>query len=382
MRFPPFLLLFSLVVVTSLWTPVDAAIVINEFLARNDQTIDDGDGQSSDWIELHNSGATAESLDGYKLTDDPDDVEVVSLPAATIPAGGYLIVFASGRSETDGDGNLHVPFNLSGTGEYLALLAPDGAKTSKFSPAYPKQFTDISYGLGSDGSLAFFPAPTPGAANSTASFNGIVEDTGFSMDRGLYDVPFDVSISTPTAGATIYYTTDGTAPSATTGTAYLSPLNVSTTTTLRAIAVKDGFRSTNIDTHTYIFINDVVKQPAEIDGYPTDWGTDSEVTTGRVVSDYEMDPEVVNDATQTYSVAEALRDIPSMSVTLDPDDFLGPRNGIYSHPGSTGAAWEKACSVELIHPDGTKGFQEKLRAGHPRRLQSAPVSHAETLVPP
>ncbi|MEZ5323975.1 MAG: lamin tail domain-containing protein [Verrucomicrobiales bacterium] len=358
MRFD-FLLLSLLAFITA-WlssAPADAAIVINEFLARNDRSITDGDGQSSDWIELYNNGTTAETLDGYKLTDDPDNVEVTALLSATIPAGEYLVVFASGRSEMDGAGNVHVPFNLSGTGEYLALLAPDGEKTSEFSPAYPKQFTDISYGI-TGGSAAFFPEPTPGAANTTISFSGIVEDTVFSVDRGLYDAPFDVEISTSTDGATIYYTTDGSEPSASNGTAYSAAIQITTTTALRAVAVKEGFRSTNIDTHTYIFINDVIHQPASIEGYPETWGTDSEVNTGPVVADYEMDPEVVNDATQTYSVAEALRDIPSMSVTLDPDDFLGPRNGIYSHPRSTGAAWEKACSVELIQPDGTKGFQE------------------------
>lgn len=349
-----FFLLSGLAV--GLISTVDAAIVITEFLARNDRTNEDGDGQSSDWIEIHNNGSTAESLEGYRLTDDPDNVETTALPATTIPAGGYLIVFASGRAETDSNGGLHVPFNLNGTGEYLALLAPDGSKASEFAPAYPKQFTDISYGLGTDGELAFFPEPTPAAENTTTAYTGIVEDTDFSVDRGLYDAPIEVAITSSTEGASIYYTTDGTAPAADNGTLYTAPISITTTTPLRAMALKDGFLSTNIDSHTYIFIEDVLKQPASIEGYPDNWGNDSEA--GRVVSDYEMDPEVVNDTTQTYSVAEALRDIPSMSVTLDPDDFLGSRNGIYSHPRSTGSNWEKACSVELIHPDGTQGFQE------------------------
>ncbi|MGK0188528.1 MAG: hypothetical protein ACI9R3_004339 [Verrucomicrobiales bacterium] len=335
----------------------DAAIVINEFLARNDRTNVDGDGQSSDWIELHNTGADAVSLDGYRLTDDPDNVETTALPATTIAAGGYLVVFASGSAEVDGEGNSHVPFNLSGTGEYLALLAPDGSKPSEFAPGYPKQFTDISYGLGTDGMLAFFPEPTPAAANASTAYDGVVEDTVFSVDRGLYDAAFDLTITTPTEGASIYYTTDGTAPTADNGTLYSMPISITTTTPLRAMALKEGFLSTNIDSHTYIFINDVLKQPAVVEGYPEDWGTDNEVP-GRVVADYEMDPEVVNDTTQTFSVEEALKDIPSMSVTLDPDDFLGSRNGIYSHPRSTGTRWEKACSVELIHADGTQGFQE------------------------
>ena len=59
----------------------------------------------------------------------------------------------------------------------------------------------------------YFASPTAGTINSTESF-GIVADTKFTVDRGFYDSPFEVEISTQTEGAAIRYTTDGSAPSA------------------------------------------------------------------------------------------------------------------------------------------------------------------------
>jgi len=56
---------------------------------------------------------------------------------------------------------------------------------------------------------------------------------------GIYSVPQTVALSTITIGADIYYTIDGTTPT-TSSTLYSSPINVNTSITLKAIAVKDG----------------------------------------------------------------------------------------------------------------------------------------------
>jgi len=46
-----------------------AAPVLNEFLAVNQGGLADEDGESADWIELHNSGPTWFDLTGWALTD-------------------------------------------------------------------------------------------------------------------------------------------------------------------------------------------------------------------------------------------------------------------------------------------------------------------------
>ena len=48
-------------------------------------------------------------------------------PAVQIPAGGFLLVFASGKNRSAAGSELHTNFNLAKAGEYLALVAPDGS---------------------------------------------------------------------------------------------------------------------------------------------------------------------------------------------------------------------------------------------------------------
>ena len=131
-----------------------AAPQITEFVALNADSLTDGDGNTPDWIEIHNPDPTDLDLSGYHLSDDVEIPLRYTFPAGTsIAGGGYLVVFASGRVEpdyVDAGGNLHTTFSLGGEGEYLAINAPDGSVIQAFSPAYPPQFEDVSYGVGTD----------------------------------------------------------------------------------------------------------------------------------------------------------------------------------------------------------------------------------------
>ncbi|MDG2123777.1 MAG: lamin tail domain-containing protein [Verrucomicrobiales bacterium] len=330
------------------------ALVINEILADNQNGLTDGFGNREDWIEIFNPNATAINLDAYHLTDNPGSLDKWSFPPVSIPAGGYLVVFASGLDLVDGAGNAHTDFSLGAKGEYLAIVRPDGATVDDtFDPEYPNQFADLSFGKHpTDSSLRYFSTPTPGAANNTG-FVDVVRDTTFSIDRGHYAEPFDVEITTLTEGATIRYTTDGSKPSETTGTVYSGPVPITTTTVLRAIAYKTGALSTNVDAHTYLFVDDIANQPSDPPGWPTGWGVHENRDQP---ADYEMDPRVVNDALglNEHTIQEALLDIPSVSVSMPIDEFLGARRGIYNHAQTRR---ETQCSFEYIPTDGTNGIQ-------------------------
>ena len=113
---------------------------------------------------------------------------------------------------------------------------------------------------------------------------------------------------------------------------------INTTTTLRAAAFQSKLRSSNVDTHTYLFAEDIIRQPAKPAGFPTSWNGHP--------ADYEMDPEVVNHRTYKGRVAAALKSIPSLSLVLNRDDFFKTGQGIYPR----GENVEKATSVELIYP--------------------------------
>jgi len=98
----------------------------------------------------------------------------------------------------------------------------------------------------------FFTTPSPGGENGIR-YNGIVADTKFSVNRGVYQAVFNLEITTKTEGAVIRYTTDGSEPTESKGLIYDGPIVISETTVVRAMAFKEGFRSTNVDTHSYIF---------------------------------------------------------------------------------------------------------------------------------
>ena len=201
----------------------------------------------------------------------------------------------------------------------------------------------------------YFPTPTPGADNTTV-YLGLVADTKFSMDRGFYDTPFQVAITNDTPGAEIRYTLDGSEPSLANGLVYAVPIDVTRTTSLRAAAFKAGYRPSNVDTHTYIFVNDVVQQTSQATlqaGFPASWGNAS--------ADYGMDAGVIgpnNSYGGKYraTIKEDLKSIPTLSIAMKTADLFGP-NGIYAQSTQRGLAWERPTSAELIYPDGTPGFQ-------------------------
>src|SRR5690349_13801148 len=73
---------------------LSATPIISEFEALNSNGITDEDGSHSDWIELYNPSSADVNLNGYFLTDNAADLTEWRMPAATLPSGGFLIVFA------------------------------------------------------------------------------------------------------------------------------------------------------------------------------------------------------------------------------------------------------------------------------------------------
>jgi hypothetical protein len=214
-------------------------LVISEFMADNTSTLADDDGDFSDWIEVHNPTANAIALNGWFLTDDPALPWKWALPAGTLSPGGYLLVFASEKNRAPTGRPAHTNFKLDGDGEYLALSGPNGV-AHVFSPAFPPQLEDVSFGLiGGDPALAYSLArATPGAANETTS--PPPRPVVFSVPSGTFTNSLSVALTTATSTAQIFYTTNGAAPSPITGILYTAPLALNTTTRLRAVAVQNG----------------------------------------------------------------------------------------------------------------------------------------------
>jgi hypothetical protein len=215
-------------------------IMISEFMASNRRTLNDEDGDQSDWIELHNAGTSPVDLAGYFLTDDEDDLTQWRFPPVTLLPNAFIVVFASGKDRAESGAPLHTNFRLAADGEYLALLDPQTNVVSEFAPAYPIQFEDISYGRDRlNPSLAgYFSSPTPGAPNVTSG-PGFSGEVRFSRQGGTFLDVFTLELSVDSDSAMIYYTTDGSFPTET-SSVYAAPIPISSTTQVRARAIDPG----------------------------------------------------------------------------------------------------------------------------------------------
>lgn len=339
-------------------------IIISELMASNTSILQDAEGEYSDWIELYNPGDAAVNLKGWRLTDYGSNLNKWVFPEISIEPGEYIVIFTSGKDKVLSDNEMHTNFSLSKDGEYLALVDAAGNISDHYNPAFPPMESDISFGHYGD-ELMYFEIPTPGAVNNPSTK---AQTPSFSRERGYFDQPFLLSLSVSDPETLIYYSTDGTRPDAKCKL-YDTPVFITKSTVFSAIGIKNGLPGSLI-THTYLNVNDIVKQPENPEGYPDKWGVlgsdikYSKYPAGeRAPADYAMDPEICENAQYKNSMKEAFLSIPTVSVVTNPgylfsdtiDEKIG---GIYIHTGvSTGDGWERPVSLEYFDPKTQKQFQ-------------------------
>lgn len=262
----------------------------------------------SPWVEIINTDNSPIGIENFYLTDDPDDLTKWRIPRKTVAGNGRSLVYLSGKGGMTLLGNeVHSDFKFTGQDDYLALVRPDGVEVVNELRDIPKQRAGVSYGLREDTlQPAYFRVPTPALPNRSP-VSGLVADTQFTINRGFFDEPFKVEISTETPEATILYTTDGTPPSkgnvftGPIGEKYVGPITIETTTVLRAFAYKSGLGSSNVETQTYLFIDDVIEQK----------------TMRRSITDsVEYGPQMRKALTDLPSISLSRLRIPSSSVVV------------------------------------------------------------------
>ena len=175
-------------------------LVITEFMASNESTLADENGDYSDWIELFNTGADTVDLDGWYLTDDAADLTGWKFRGGELASGESLVVFASGKDRDNPLGELHTDFRLSRSGEYLAIVEPNGRVVSNdFN--FPAQLDDISYGLGQALTESTLVAPTANAKYLVPS------SAGEGLANGVWTATTFDDASWTNANAAIGYDT-------------------------------------------------------------------------------------------------------------------------------------------------------------------------------
>ncbi|MFM1945028.1 MAG: hypothetical protein RI897_4010, partial [Verrucomicrobiota bacterium] len=345
------------------------SIHITEISTAGTTTLLDEDLETSDWIELHNNGPTPVNLIGWSLSDDPNEPDKWTFPSQTLNPNAYLVVFASGKDRPNpAPGRLlHTNFKLSAFGEYLGLFPPDLPKlpASHFPDELPEQRPNLTYGLTPDEQWAYYNTPTPGAPNPSSTLTTIAPIPHTTVPRGIFNAPFQVSLSSPLPNAEIRYTTDGSLPTPSSPPA-TNPIPITQTTTLRAITFAPNSIPSQPLTCTYIQIQDVVQQSPTPPDFPSSWGSNSGFPGGLIPADYEMDHDPLRtnpsnpgsqiDPAKLTRLQQGLLEIPTVSVVLNQDDMFGP-GGLYpSASDGNKTPNEKPCSVEMILPDGSTAF--------------------------
>jgi len=211
-------------------------LYINEFMASNDTTITDPIyNLSGDWIEIYNGDPFAVDLLGYHLTDDPFDPSKWKIENQIIvESGSHTLIWADGF-----DQDYHTNFKLARDGEFIGLYSPDFQIIDSLT--YLVQKTDISYGRYPDGGNTwfYFDHVTPESSNGDEGFSNLASPPQFSMPSGKYDAAVNVTLTSNTDSAVIYYTKDGSIPDRN-SIRYQDPIHIRYSTSIRAVVYRDN----------------------------------------------------------------------------------------------------------------------------------------------
>lgn len=208
------LILAALGLFSSVSASLPTLVEISEICPSNKAAYLTETGESPDWIELKRTGGNGESLEGWYLSNDEDDLRLVSLADYQFSENDCLILKAD-RTE--------LPFKLSSSGGSLYLTDREG---NTQSVSYPPLTSDQTYSLQPDGEWHVTEA-TPGAENAAGApyvEPPFVAPPKFSHAAGFFDEPFDLSLS-GYGDVKIYYTTDGSIPDEN-AALYTSPIHI------------------------------------------------------------------------------------------------------------------------------------------------------------
>ena len=232
-------------------------VVINEYSAANYDTHTDNYGEYEDWVELYNPTANTIDLSGWALSDKINNPLKWVFPSSfNIPAGGVAIIYCSGRDEIVG-GNAHSNFKITQTkGNEVIMLSDASGILQDSARVFPNQKSHTR-GRQTDGAITWsvFTTGTPNATNIGA-MQEYATTPVFSQVGGYNSAPVNLTLSSPDPNITIYYTTNGDPPD-NTSTVYAGPINIATTTVIKAVAYSSSANipPSFIDYHTF-FVND------------------------------------------------------------------------------------------------------------------------------
>ena len=181
---------------------------------------------------------------GFLLAAGPPPQQAAT-PMFSPAAGTYTSAQTVTISDTTSGATIYYTTNNT-------TPVPGGAGTTQYTGPITVSSTETIQAIAT---ASGFSTSAVGSATYTITGPPPAATPTFSPPAGNYTSPQTVTISDTTSGATIYYTTDGSTPT-TSNTKFTSPINVSSTQTIKAIAVATGFSNSAVGSATYTFTPD------------------------------------------------------------------------------------------------------------------------------
>lgn len=241
-------------------TDVDrpGSLIANEIEVANIDQIIDHSYNYGAWIELYNKSDKRISLDYLYVSDDPDNLTKFMMPSNSgiIQPKGYRCIFFD-HNASDGEygpyANKQVNFKLQNDGGTI-YISEDGV-TPFITATYPAAVSRCSYArknVGSD-EWGMNGNPTPNAENADAFANLRLAEPVVDTDSRLFTDNFNIHVTIP-QGATLRYTTDGTAPTLSNGeTSTDGNFNIFASCNYRFRLFQKGYLPSPVVTRSYIY---------------------------------------------------------------------------------------------------------------------------------
>lgn len=329
-------------------------VVINEFVSNNVSTLQDEDGDYSDWIELYNTSNSPINLLNYRLSDDANYLNKWIFPELIILPHSHLLVFASGKNRLNLS-ELHTNFKISSNGEDLYLS--DDVETVIDRTHSIELSADESYCRILDGIMEGIVTivSTPGSSNIS---NGGIWS---SHPSGFYESSFELELNAIDDNQQVHYTLNGEIPTVN-SKLYSEPISIYNIS-------QDPYSISGIPTTP-------LSGPSQL--YDFIWEEPVSVYKCNVIRYAAFEGGNIQSEiySKTYFVDPEIKDkydVPIVSIVTDSLNFFDYESGIYI-PGkrfdeegfswwpagnyhNRGELWERDIHITLFNSFGEIGFE-------------------------
>ena len=199
---------------------------------------------SPEAIELYNKSNKDINLSGYSIEDKSGLKYEFS--EEIIKANSYLVLYGSDKKEIKND-KIYLGFKINNSRELLYLYKK-GKLVDTFDVGKLKE--GLSKGRNDKQEIVVYKDVTIGKKNSDNYYNGFSLSPNFSINGGYVEKGTKIKLISPD-NSNIYYTTDGSTPTSK-SKKYENEITINNTTVIRAIAIKDNFIESDIESRTFI----------------------------------------------------------------------------------------------------------------------------------